>query len=337
MKLISIIVPVYNAQNTLGRCIESILAQAHTAFECILVDDGSTDGCASMLDAYAQKDKRIRVIHTENKGVSSARNTGLSVARGDYIGFVDADDWIEPGMFEHLYGLIEREQADIAVCGYREESAGMPQTCPVSGAAPARAVVLSAKQAYAMALAPDSFKGFLWNKLFRNVFFTPEGHRLRLDVSVHICEDLLCLCQCLCRAQKIVYDPVPLYHYTVAESSATNSLFSARKATLLDARRKIADLTRQNYPELSRIAERLYITDAVYISILALHSGSGPAVAGLDIKRIRKRIFGYCFAKGSGLKNKCMALALCISPHAAHALWRLSRGNKSGSGHDTQA
>lgn len=118
MQLISILVPVYNVENYLPRCLESIIGQTYQNLEIVLVDDGSTDKSGEICDAYAKKDSRIRVIHQENKGLSMARNAALEVVTGDYILFVDSDDWIEQDMVEYLYQKIKDTGAEIAVCGY---------------------------------------------------------------------------------------------------------------------------------------------------------------------------------------------------------------------------
>lgn len=114
--LISVIVPVYNTERFLDTCIQSILSQTYQNFEIILVDDGSTDGSPEKCDLYAESDSRIRVIHKKNGGQSSARNRGLDVCKGDYISFVDSDDWIEPDMYMTLLGLLEEHDASLAVC-----------------------------------------------------------------------------------------------------------------------------------------------------------------------------------------------------------------------------
>ena len=102
MPLISVIVPVYKVEPYLARCIDSILAQTFTDFELILIDDGSPDNCGRICDEYSQKNNRIQVIHKENGGLSSARNAGMEICKGDYIYFIDSDDWIEPDMYEKL-------------------------------------------------------------------------------------------------------------------------------------------------------------------------------------------------------------------------------------------
>ena len=119
MELITVIVPVYKVEKYLRRCIDSIIAQSYKNLEIILVDDGSPDNCGRICDEYAKKDDRIRVIHQKNGGLSAARNTGLDIATGDYIGFVDSDDYIAPDMYEKLLSLIISENADIAICNYQ--------------------------------------------------------------------------------------------------------------------------------------------------------------------------------------------------------------------------
>ncbi len=114
---ISVIVPVYNVEQYLKRCVDSILAQTEKRLEIILVDDGSTDGSGAICDAYASQYEQIRVCHKENGGLTSAWKAGLALAIGEYTGFVDSDDWIDPDMYERMLALAEREQADMTVCG----------------------------------------------------------------------------------------------------------------------------------------------------------------------------------------------------------------------------
>ena len=118
--LISVIIPVYNADQYLRRCLDSILSQSYTTLEVILIDDGSQDNSPALCDALAQHDARIRVIHQENQGVSAARNTGIAHATGEYIAFVDADDYVANDFFEHLLQAATQQQADIVCCNLTE-------------------------------------------------------------------------------------------------------------------------------------------------------------------------------------------------------------------------
>ena len=114
---ISIIVPVYKVEKYLKKCVDSILAQTFTDFELILVDDGSPDDSGKICEEYAEKDARVRVLHKENGGLSSARNAGIEVAKGKYLGFIDSDDYIAEDMYELLYNTIIKEDADLSICG----------------------------------------------------------------------------------------------------------------------------------------------------------------------------------------------------------------------------
>ena len=117
MPKISIIVPVYNVEEYIHRCIDSILAQTFTDFELILVNDGSHDQCGKICDEYAENDSRIKVIHKKNGGLSDARNAGLEIAQGEYIGFVDSDDYIEHDMYEKLIEACKEYNSKLAMCG----------------------------------------------------------------------------------------------------------------------------------------------------------------------------------------------------------------------------
>ncbi|EGP5489252.1 glycosyltransferase, partial [Enterococcus faecium] len=147
---ISIIVPVYKVEPYLRKCVDSILAQTFTDFEVILVDDGSPDNSGKICDEYASKDSRVRVIHKKNGGLSSARNAGIDVARGKYLGFVDSDDYIEKDMYELLYDNIVKEQADLSICGIYDIYAGkkvkiLPEEYKVLDKVSAMKIVLEAQ------------------------------------------------------------------------------------------------------------------------------------------------------------------------------------------------
>ena len=115
---VSVVVPIYRVEKYLSACIDSLLAQTLQEIEIILVDDGSPDSCGTIADAYAQKDPRVKVIHQRNEGLGPARNRGLGVASGAYVGFVDSDDWVRPEMYQHLYDTAVEQGADIVVSGY---------------------------------------------------------------------------------------------------------------------------------------------------------------------------------------------------------------------------
>lgn len=168
--LISVIIPVYNASQWLERCLSSVTAQTYSKLDIILVDDGSTDGSGALCDRWAEKDRRVRVIHKANGGAAAARNAGLDVAKGEYIGFVDSDDYIAPDMFACLYE--HRVPYGISVCGF--EMVGMPEG---SRSCMNREAYLEGDDQIAKFLdeeVHDEYSGFgciFWNKLFHSSLF----------------------------------------------------------------------------------------------------------------------------------------------------------------------
>lgn len=119
MHTLTVIVPVYNVEKYIHQCVDSLLAQDYPAMEILLIDDGSPDGCPQICDDYAKKDSRVRVIHQKNQGLAETRNVGVREARGEYIGFVDSDDYILPGMFSSMMECVEKDSdTDLVVCDY---------------------------------------------------------------------------------------------------------------------------------------------------------------------------------------------------------------------------
>lgn len=181
---LSIVVPVYNVEQYLHKCVDSILSQTFRDYELILVDDGSTDGSSRICDDYKGKDGRICVLHKENGGLSDARNYGIEHSNGEYIAFVDSDDWIDSGMYESMMSAIVENDADIAVCGHRvvtvdgqvEETVVFENTILLTGA-----------EATIEILKDERMPSFAWNKLYKKCLFKdirfPQG-RIYEDIAV---------------------------------------------------------------------------------------------------------------------------------------------------------
>ena len=168
MPEISIIVPVYNVENYLEKCVHSILQQTFRDFELILVDDGSTDSSGKLCDYFKDKDPRIHVIHRPNGGLSSARNSGLDIAKGDYIGFVDSDDYIAPDMYEFLLNKIKKENADISSCRYNT----CYKTHMVSPTGDFYVIFRDAESALRATLKRQMLNVPVWNRLYKKEIFS---------------------------------------------------------------------------------------------------------------------------------------------------------------------
>ena len=232
--MVSIIVPVYKSKDTLKRCVESLLAQTVEDTEMILVDDGSPDGSGELCDKLAEEDSRIRVIHKENGGVSSARNVGIEAAKGNYLLFADSDDYVEQDMVEKLLGGIGND--DIAICGFHHHYQGrdivrIPEVPGQSG------------EENFLALYGEGFLNMPWNKLYKREL---TG---RFDESLSLGEDLLFNLDYLRRADGIAIVKAPLCHYIQDETGA--SLSSQKREDRLMLAKHIWRETNEFYQELA--------------------------------------------------------------------------------------
>jgi glycosyltransferase involved in cell wall biosynthesis len=221
---ISIIVPVYKVEKYLHRCIDSILAQTFINFECILIDDGSPDNCPAICDEYAEKDNRVIVIHQENKGVSAARNAGLDIARGEWIGFVDSDDWCDTGMFEFLLDNAEKHQADVSICGHRSIYQGsnvnnIPEHIELIMNGSEAVINLCSGRLIARSNRYITAHNFA--KLINNKLFLDNNGKIRYDEAIQYSEDRLLLFSLLKRGKKIIYSSLVYYNYNNREDSVT--------------------------------------------------------------------------------------------------------------------
>ncbi len=211
MPAISIIVPIYNMEHLMRRCIDSLLAQTFTDYELLLIDDGSEDGSWSICQEYARKDARISIFHKENGGLSDARNYGLSKAIGKYTIFADPDDWVSPDGLDRLYATAEREQADMTMCDlYREDEYSRHYMCQRPQSLQAEDVL---KELFA------NIQGFTVNKLIRRDVYTRFG--ISYPKGIYGCEDQYTMAAILLHDIKISYEPVAFYHYMYNSASLT--------------------------------------------------------------------------------------------------------------------
>lgn len=241
--LISVIVPVYKVERYLDRCVESIVNQTYRNLEIILVDDGSPDGCPAMCDAWAERDERIRVIHKENGGGGSARNAGLVQAAGEYIAFVDSDDYISPGMYEGLLSLMDRE-TDIVECGfveaYDDRAALDMGLCTGEGAA------YTALQAMREHVRDRIFRQLIWNKLYRRS--VTEGIRFPEEKGI---DDEFWTYRAIARARKLLRTEEKLYAYRQQEDSVMHRLRTGQMLSALRAKTERHDYLCAEMPELT--------------------------------------------------------------------------------------
>lgn len=231
--LISVIVPIYKVEDYLKRCVSSIQAQTYSNLEIILVDDGSPDSCGTLCDSFAKEDERIVVIHKENGGLSDARNAGLDIAKGEFVAFVDSDDYIAPFFVETLYHALRETQSDTALCSYAvvdEERYDVfkevDSDTPVNTYE--RRELLS--NLYDANHEDATYFIVAWNKLYRRELW----HDVRFPKG-KIHEDEATTYKIYDRCQKGVYIKTPMYGYFNSKSSITRDAFNVKRLEWMDA------------------------------------------------------------------------------------------------------
>jgi glycosyltransferase involved in cell wall biosynthesis len=263
--VVSIIVPVYKVEQYLDRCVQSIVDQTYKNLEIILVDDGSPDNCPAMCDDWAAKDSRIRVIHKENGGLSSARNAGLEMVTGAFLQFTDSDDWLEPEMITYLIDLAERNEADVVRCGYFESYETDEPDHPVGES---QCVQPDAADQIIDLMNDGYLSGVVWNKLYRR---TVVGD-VRYDPADGCSEDILYNFRVLSKTQKVVYGDKPLYHYIVRADSITQDVFKPVAFSIIRAKHIIME-AHKNDAQVKPYCLKGYLNSAMIVMNNMLSSG----------------------------------------------------------------
>lgn len=266
-QLISVIVPVYKVEKYLDRCVQSIVDQTYRNLEIILVDDGSPDNCPAICDAWAAKDSRIRVIHKKNGGLSDARNAGMAIASGEYMSFVDSDDYIASEMYQLLYDRMAADGSDIAACGvemvFEDGSPASPLTKTGS-------CVLSRQEAMEAVVRESWLKQPVWYKLYktelvRDILF-PVGR-------YH--EDVFWTWQAVARAERVSVFDTPCYFYVQRSGSIMAETYSLRRLDAVEAKRQRLDYVEKEYPMLADCARTDLLFTCMYHGQLAMKDLSG--------------------------------------------------------------
>lgn len=276
---ISIIIPVYNVQAYLERCLDSILKQTYTHFEVICVDDGSMDDSGKICDAFQERDGRIRVYHIENHGVSYARNYGLSFMEGSWFCFVDPDDWIEPNYIERMYHLAIEKHCDVVACGIDktyEYAVGIEESNE-------RLFFFhSSDECIQNYICDgDSMHGLVWNKLYSRDKFKD----VRFDEDLRVNEDCMYIYEVMSRCEQACLTTMKLYHWYIRPDSACHRRaktadFSAANV-FLSLYEKIQE---KDMDEARTVLRKNYISSVVQVLLFADYDRRDDEVA-----RVKKR------------------------------------------------
>jgi glycosyltransferase involved in cell wall biosynthesis len=263
MKL-SIIVPVFKVEKYLDKCIRSILAQTFADFELILVDDGSPDSCGEKCEDWAAKDQRIKVIHKNNGGLSDARNAGIDIASGDYIGFVDSDDYIKPDMFEILVSNLEANDADISICGYVDVYANGQKNESLDKSV----YVWQQEEAIRQILLGKLLSVHAWTKLYKRELFSS----VRYPVG-KISEDAYIIMDIMDQVKIAAFTPYSAYYYVHREGSINTGKYKEIDKTRVEAHEKNYHYIVSHFPELKTLAHDRYLGAVSFVAHKMAFSG----------------------------------------------------------------
>jgi len=314
--LISIIVPIFNVADYLARCLDSIIAQTHKNIEIILINDGSTDDTAIICNQYAKVDSRIVVVHQENAGVSEARNVGLALIKGDWIGFVDADDWVEPEMFETLLDTATSSSVSIAACGFvKHFSNGWIEFREYKDIPD----VIPATDALQYVLCSNYFEGFLWNKLFNAKLI--KSTNVQFSAGLHTCQDLVFVVEVIMHGGSIAYTSKPLYHYCLRMGSKTQS-FNEKRLTELTSRLMVVEYAATISEKCAQVAKSSYTAAAAGLIRSAVACGAFEYLPDLKAEA-RRYISQYIVSKKFDFRLKVRTIALVLFPKFSFRIWIL--------------
>ena len=289
--LISIIVPIYNSENYIKKCLDSILAQTYSNLEVILIDDGSTDNSYNICKDYQKKDNRIVLLQQKNAGVSRARNHGLEVAKGEYIGFVDSDDYIEPEMYEILLNSIIESNSKIAICNYYYENEDSKE--------------IKNFQSESRFFSRDYFtenmfndfciNGFLCNKLYYRGLLFNKNHTIYLDENIKILEDNLFNYYIYDLNEKFdcVYINKKCYHYVQYINSACNKKINNIKLQYFFVREKQIEILNKNKKGIDALKADYvinYVKTIIKYNYLGMEKDSQIQRIGEQTKKFKKQI-----------------------------------------------
>lgn len=313
-ELVSIIVPVYNTEKYLNKCLNSILTQTYKNIEVILINDGSTDNSLKVCKEYEKKDKRIKLINKENEGLSATRNLGILTAKGKYIGFIDSDDFIEEDMFKNLYEDMINNNSDISICEMTNSEKYLKENKTT------KVEVLNNKEAIFKLLYDNEINNYAGNKLikkemFENIKF-PIGRKF---------EDLAIMHYLIEKAKTITYNSYIGYHYIQRPGSITKSISESYLTDYLWATDVFISTIKENHKELTKEIDSTY---AKYIVNIFSGCTKGRLKAFYNCEKMKQKYKIYKnICKDLGLKealkklnfkHKCFAILLFCNKKIAY-------------------
>ena len=298
MSLISIIVPIYNTERYLDRCLTSIMNQTYSLLEIILVDDGSTDGSTKISEQYISKDSRFRLIKQKNMGASVARNSGLNAAKGDYIMFVDSDDWVAPYMVEALINDIQDHEVDMVI-------SQVPLDKQFS-----KSMMIGKMEAL-----PILLEGTWWSP-YGKIIKKTIIENVRFPKAT-ISEDYVFMLHTILNCDHIYYDSRCFYHREIREGSLSRLYISARKLEEFDNVAYVAHFIKENYPQFRKPAEARLAETSLKL-LFSIYNNKKESVfykqKSTMIHSVRSNILDYLSNSTIPLKSKLLLMFCTTAP-----------------------
>lgn len=312
--LVSVIVPVFNSEKYLTRCLESLLTQTYDNIEIILINDGSTDRSRYYCEKYREQYDNVMFVDKKNEGPSASRNIGISCSRGEYIVFIDSDDYVEKGYIESLVSEIEKSNAGLAVCGYWRETSRKQQQAYIMR----NNKVFDAEEGLICALTAKEFGGYPWNKLFRSEVI--DKYQLRFECELKKSEDMLFVCEYIHKISKVVYVSEALYHYmfnmdSICRNTRFKQKFNEDELTNLKAHKMIHDTISNDNDNVKSAFKCRYVCTLMRLLVNLYYSNENRSeLTKFARDGIRENIICFIKCDFFSIKEKVGAMMMAIEP-----------------------
>lgn len=315
---ISIVIPVYNVEKYLQRCLDSVLKQTYTDIEIILVDDGSTDGCGMICDEYEKTDKRIKVIHKENKGLSDARNVGIDQITGEYLVFIDSDDFVSRYYIENLWRALKQSNAEMAISGFINYYEG--DDIPLEKIVEENQIKkMTTQECLKKMFYQDEIDMSAWGKLYKSKMFCD----IKYPVG-KLNEDILVTYRLVEKSRSIAFIDNIDYMYFQRRDSIQNSTFNLKKMDAIEQMKILRAYIKQNYPQLANAIDCKYFSTLcnVLFQIDDLKYKNIKSEIWSEIKHLRSVIIKDKFARKKAKVGALLSYLGCNGMKRIYLLWK---------------
>ena len=316
--LVSIIVPVFNVENYMKKCLDSVINQTYKNIEILLIDDGSKDSSGKICDEYSKKDKRIKIFHKENGGLSSARNYGIEKATGEYLTFIDSDDTLEVDYIEYLYNLITKYDTDLSICPY---TVIINETKKYDFGKKYKEEVLNTEQALTRMLCEEGFTVSACAKLYKKELFDDIRYPLN-----KLCEDNGTTYKTIMKCNKIAYGNESKYNYFKRPNSIMTSKFNIKRMDLIELTDIMCNDIEKKYPSIinacdkRRIHSRFSILRQMINCDLNKEEKEKQKEIIKYLKKNKRKVFKN---KEFNKRDKAAILSLMLGKHAFKISWNI--------------